>query len=86
MTLKEIHTMPTILAERLRAEADKKGFTQEKLAEAVGISREQCGKQLRKKGAIRINEDTARGYEKVFGLSREELSKPPQLDKDTPSG
>ena len=37
--------MPTVLAERLRAEADKKGFTQEKLAEAVGISREQCGKQ-----------------------------------------
>ncbi len=78
--------MPTILAERLRAEADKKGFTQEKLAEAVGISREQCGKHLRKKGAIRINKDTVRGYEKVFGLSREELSKPPQLDKDTPSG
>jgi transcriptional regulator with XRE-family HTH domain len=78
--------MPTVLAERLRAEADKKGFTQEKLAEAVGISREQCGKQLRKTGAIRINEETARGYEKVFGLSCEELSKPPQVDRDTPSG
>jgi transcriptional regulator with XRE-family HTH domain len=78
--------MPTVLAERLRAEADKKGFTQEKLAEAVGISREQCGKQLRKAGSIRINEDTARGYEKVFGLSREELSRLPQVDKDTPSG
>jgi transcriptional regulator with XRE-family HTH domain len=78
--------MPTVLAERLRAEADKHGFTQEKLAEAVGISREQCGKQLRKKGSIRINEETARGYEKVFGISREELSKPPQVDKDTPSG
>lgn len=78
--------MPIVLAERLQAEAKKKGFTQEKLAEAVGISREQCGKQLRKKGEIRINEDTARGYEKVFGLSREELSKLPQVDKDTPSG
>ena len=78
--------MPTILAERLYAEAQKKGYTQEKLAEAVGISREQCGKQLRKKGVIRINEDTARGYERVFGLSREELSKPPQMDRDTPSG
>lgn len=78
--------MPTILAERLHAEAQKKGYTQEKLAEAVGISREQCGKQLRKKGVIRINEDTARGYERVFGLSREELSKPPQMDRDTPSG
>lgn len=78
--------MPTILAERLRAEAAKKGFTQEKLAEVVGISREQCGKQLRKTGVIRINEGTARGYERVFSLSREELSKPPQVDKDTPSG
>ena len=78
--------MPTILAERLCAEADKKGFTQEKLAAAVGISREQCGKHLRKKGSIRVNEDTARGYEKVFSLTREELSKPPRLDKDTPSG
>ena len=86
MMLKGTHTMPTVFAERLRAEADKKGFTQEKLAEAVGISREQCGKQLRKKGLIRVNQDTARGYEKVFGLSSEELSKPPQLDKDTPSG
>lgn len=78
--------MPTVSAERLKAEAEKKGFTQEKLAEAVGISREQCGKQLRKTGSIRINEDTARGYERVFGLSREELSKPPQVAKDTPSG
>lgn len=78
--------MPTVSAERLKAEAGKKGFTQEKLAEAVGISREQCGKQLRKTGSIRINEDTARGYERVFGLSREELSKPPQVAKDTPSG
>jgi transcriptional regulator with XRE-family HTH domain len=86
MMLKRIHAMPTILAERLSSEANKKGFTQEKLAEAVGISREQCGKQLRRKGFIRINEDTARGYERVFSLSREELSKPPQVDKDTPSG
>lgn len=78
--------MPTILAERLKAEADKKGFTQEKLAEAVGISREQCGKHLRKTGPVRINDTTARGYERVFGLSREELSKPPQRDKDTPTG
>lgn len=79
--------MPTILAERLKAEADKKGFTQEKLAEAVGISREQCGKHLRKKtGPVRINDTTARGYERVFGLSREELSQPPQRDKDTPTG
>jgi transcriptional regulator with XRE-family HTH domain len=78
--------MPTVSAERLKAEAGKKGFTQEKLAEAVGISREQCGKQLRKTGSIRINEDTARGYERVFGLSREELSKPLQVAKDTPSG
>lgn len=78
--------MPTVLAERLKAEADKKGFTQEKLAEAVGISREQCGKQLRKTGSIRINEDTARGYERVFSLSREELSKPPQVAEDTPTG
>lgn len=36
-------------------------FTQEKLVEAVGISREQCGKQLRRKGLIRVNQDTARG-------------------------
>lgn len=79
--------MPTILAERLKAEADKKGFTQEKLAEAVGISREQCGKHLRKKtGPVRINDTTARGYERVFGLSREELSKPPQRDKGMPTG
>ena len=86
MLSKEIHTMPTVLAERLYAEFIKRGLTQEKLAEAVGISREQCGKQLRKKGYIRINEDTARGYEKVFGLSREELSTPPHVDKGTPSG
>ena len=78
--------MPTVLAERLRAEADKKGFTQEKLAEAVGISREQCGKQLRRTGSIRVNEETACGYEKVFGLSREELSKPLKADKGMPSG
>lgn len=78
--------MPTVLAERLRAEAEKKGFTQEKLAEAVGISREQCGKQLRRTGSIRINEETARGYEKVFGLSREKLSEPPKADKGMPSG
>ncbi len=42
--------MPTILAERLQAEARKSGLTQEKLAREVGISREQCGKQLRKTG------------------------------------
>ena len=78
--------MPTVLAERLRAEKDKQGFTQEKLAEAVGISREQCGKQLRQKGHIRINEKTAEGYEQAFGLSREELSRPQQMAKDTPSG
>ena len=78
--------MPTVFAERLHAEAKKRGFTQEKLAEAVGISREQCGKHLRKKGPIRVNEDTARGYEKAFGLSHEELSTPPQVDKGTPSG
>lgn len=78
--------MPTVLAERLHAEAKKRGLTQEKLAEAVGISREQCGKHLRKKGAININEDTARGYEQAFGLSHEELSRPLQVSKDTPSG
>ena len=78
--------MPTVLAERLYAEAAKRGLTQEKLAEAVGISREQCGKQLRKKGPIRINEDTARGYEKTFGLSRKELSRPLPVDKGMPSG
>jgi len=78
--------MPTILSERLVAELGKKGWTQEKLAEDVGISREQCGKHLRKKGIIRVNEATACGYEKAFGLSREELSKPPKVDKDTPSG
>jgi transcriptional regulator with XRE-family HTH domain len=78
--------MPTILSERLVAELSKKGWTQEKLAEAVGISREQCGKHLRKKGSIRVNEVTAVGYEKAFGLSRQELSKPPKVDKDTPSG
>lgn len=78
--------MPTILSERLVAELEKRGLTQERLAEAVGISREQCGKHLRKKGSIRINEDTACGYEKAFGLSREELSKPPKMDKNMPSG
>ncbi len=78
--------MPTVSAERLQAEAKKKGLTQEKLAAEVGISREQCGKQLRKKGDIRINENTACGYERVFGLSREELSTPPKMNKDTPSG
>lgn len=78
--------MPTVNAERLNAETKKRGFTQERLAEAVGISREQCGKQLRKRGAIRINESTARGYEKAFGLSCEELSKPPHVTKDLPSG
>jgi biotin operon repressor len=86
MMSKENHTMPTVLAERLYAEAAKRGLTQEKLAEAVGISREQCGKQLRKKGPIRINEDTARGYEKTFGLSRKELSRPLPVDKGMPSG
>lgn len=78
--------MPTVLAERLCAEAEKRGLTQEKLADAVGISREQCGKHLRKKGLININEDTARGYQKAFGLSHEELSRPLQVNKATPSG
>jgi len=78
--------MPTLLAERLRNEANKRGFTQEKLAEDIGISREQCGKQLRKTGLIRVNESTARGYERVFGLTRQELAKPRHDDNDMPSG
>jgi transcriptional regulator with XRE-family HTH domain len=78
--------MRTVHSERLVAELEKKGWTQERLAEAVGISREQCGKHLRKKGRFLINENTACGYEKAFGLSREELSKPPKKDKDMPSG
>lgn len=77
--------MPMVLAERLKHEADKLRLTQEELAKKVGISREQCGKQLRKQGNIRINENTARGYETIFKVPREELATPPKDDDKPPS-
>lgn len=75
--------MPQINGARIKHEFERLGLNRVQFADEFKIGRKQLGEHLKRSGLFEVNENTAKIYEKAFGVSRAELLKLPPKQNAT---